>query len=179
MMLFLCCLEWPQERPDQTARQGCDMADMFINQQNKVTLPFCRLPTNYHLHTHLSTELTYFPGPNIHYCFVTKLGCRKMLKGGEQFLHHCKQKSKKPWDISTTNSKKRVHLHGFPGCRGRCYFWNVYSPSRGGKAVSGCTHTAGFLANSSAAVHVPKDIPAPAFQQIMDFTFPFTLTTQF
>lgn len=107
---FFCAVWNGLERPDQPARQACAM---FINQQNKVTVPFCRLPTNYHLHTHLSTELTYFPRPNLHYSFLTELGCRKMLKGDKQFLHHCKQKSKKknPWDISTTNSKKRGFIY--------------------------------------------------------------------
>lgn len=94
---FFCAVWSGLERPDQPARQACAM---FINQQNKVTVPFCRLPTNYHLHTHLSTELTYFPRPNLHYSFLTELGCRKMLKGDKQFLHHCKQKSKK---------KKKTH----------------------------------------------------------------------
>lgn len=81
---------------EQTASQtllDCGMANMFIKQRKSVSLPSCRLPTNHHLkkkkNKTLSTELTYFPRPNIHYSFITELDWIKILKGDKQLLHHC------------------------------------------------------------------------------------------
>lgn len=177
VMPFLCCLEWPWEA--RSASQAGLCHGWHVYQSTKQShCSFLQATTNYHLHTHLSTELTYFPRPNLHYSFITELGCRKMLKGDKKFFTP-KSKKNPMRHFNYKFKKKRVHLHGFSGCHGRCYFWNDCSPSRGGKAVSGCTHTAGFSADISTAVHVPQDIPAPALQQIMHFTFPFTLTTQF
>lgn len=163
---FLCSVNWWQVR--QQVRHCRTLAQLSFLWHDKSHLLFpsagCSLTT-----TSINTsaaELTYFSRGNIYYSLKTGLGWIKVLKGHTAFTPLLiKLKSLRHFNYKF--KKQRGFIAGgvcpFLALMVGGIFLNIDSPSKWGKkAVSGYIHIGGFLANIRAAVHVPKDIPAPA-----------------